>query len=250
MPFEDPTPRSFVVPRLLRQCMAGFKAPAAVTVEDAGAEPRHELRIAPKSELEAELRLIPLGDGRPLSLSLTWESLGARGQHCFQMVVHGAQDRPDMEEDHPIHGVIGVGKNGALTVSTDALDDTSYLVERDLFQRIALLEPLLPTQPVGVGARWHHRQEGRWHNELIEVDMRYELLKHDGSHVVLALTRIFERPEQTVAGRKAGQTRRLDALREETHAILDLDLRSRPIPAARVFDADGRETERIMTAYR
>ena len=37
MPIDDPTPRSFVVPRLLRQCMAGFKAPTPITIEDPGA---------------------------------------------------------------------------------------------------------------------------------------------------------------------------------------------------------------------
>jgi hypothetical protein len=253
MPIDDPTPRSFVVPRLMKQCMAGFRTPPAVKLLVAGAEPRSEVRFVPRSDLEARIGMLSLdpdSDMRSFDLDVVWESQGARGQHCYQMVLRGAQDDPEMEQDHPIHGVLGIGAHGSITVATDALDDTSYRVERELFERVGFVQPLLPSEAIGVGARWRYHREGRFRGELLEIDVDYSLIDRQGSHLVVEADMVLRRPAQTVGGRKPGESLRLEALDRQSRAVLDVDLRERPFPALRLFDDAGHETEQIVTAYR
>jgi hypothetical protein len=255
MPIEDPSPRSFVVPRLLGQCMDGFRQAADVEVIDAGQEPRSELRFVLRPEIQSELLFLPawawggqIEDKRPrYEMDLSWQSHGARGQHCWQFVMRGADADPD---DPPVMGVVGVGQNGAISVSTDALDDDSYIAEGELFRRLALAQPILPEQAVGVGARWRHRADGRLRGELMEIDARYELVAREGSHITLRLERMVSRSAQTIPGKKRGQHQLLDVSSERALAIIDVDLRARPFPSLRVFDDEGRETERIHAAYR
>jgi len=255
IPFEDPSPRSFVLPRLLRQCMAGFSAAPAVELLDGGVEPRTELRFVPRTELEATLLLLPAWSFGPVpkrddsspryDMQLTWSSTGARGQHCYEFVVHGA----DVEQDDelPVMGVVGIAPFGAVSVATDALDDDSYIAEGELFRRLSMVQPLLPPEAVGVGARWRHRAEGHLRGELLEIEATYTLASRRGSHVVLGLERRVRRPSQTVHGH--GGSRRVEARDSHHVAVLDVDLRERPFPSVRLFDATG-ESERIVAAYR
>ena len=248
MPIKSPSPRSFVLPHLLQQCMKGIKAPA-VELEDAGAEPRAELRYVPLHEQEAALLFRPIErQADHYDVTISWSSIGGAGQNCYELVMRGAQDA-EMDEDHPIMGVIGIGPHGATTVATDALDDESYLAEGELFWRMTLLQPRLPTDAVGVGARWRYKNDGRLRGEYIDIDISYTLVSRRGSHLVLEIDRAIRRPAQTVRGRE-GESLRVDDRIQSDRGVVDIDLRERIFPAVRLFDEKGREAERILTAYR
>ncbi|HHH28064.1 MAG TPA: hypothetical protein ENK57_06935, partial [Polyangiaceae bacterium] len=148
IPFEDPSPRSFALPRLVRQCIDGFTEPTPLTIVDRGAEPRRTLRFVPEGDGRGKLTLVGrVGDGAlevEHVLDVGWDALGAKGQTCYQFTLAGALDGELEEESGPVMGVIGVGPHGALTVGTDALDDASYAVEGELMHRIATSQALVP----------------------------------------------------------------------------------------------------------
>jgi hypothetical protein len=254
IPFEDPSPRSFVVPHLIGRCMASFSTEPKVDMIDLGQEPRVQLQFHPPVELEASLQFLPdwsftggvRGDGDlpRYDMDISWKSRGGHGQHCYQFVVEGADED---DEDLPVMGVVGISPRGAMVLATDGLDDDSYAAEVELDRRMA--PPLLPTVPVGVGARWHFRSEGRTRGVLVEVDATYALMARDGNHLQLQLERRIVRPEQTVRGHQGG-SQHLEAFMQHAFITLDVDLQSRPFPAQRLFDAQGHEMERIMAAYR
>ena len=252
IPFEDPSPRSFALPRLVRQCIDGFTEPTPLTIVDRGAEPRRTLRFVPEGDGRGKLTLVGrVGDGAlevEHVLDVGWDALGAKGQTCYQFTLAGALDGELEEESGPVMGVIGVGPHGALTVGTDALDDASYAVEGELMHRIATSQALVPAEPVGVGATWRFETEGHLRGEYVEVQARYELLSHEGGRVRLGVTRHLRRPAQTVRGRK-GEGTRVDDLDETTRGVIEVDLRRSPLPSARWFDDRGVEIEQILVAW-
>jgi len=254
IPFEDPSPRSFAMPRLVRQCIDGFVEPTPLTILDRGAEPRRTLRFAPEREVDGKLTLIGRGDDAQGELAVEhvldvrWDALGAKGQNCYQFTLAGALDGDLEEESGPVMGVIGVGPHGAVTVGTDALDDASYAVEGSLMHRIATSQALVPSEPVGVGARWRFATEGHLRGEYVEIEVGYELLAHDGGHVRLGVERHVRRPAQTVRGRK-GEGTRVEDLDRRERGIVEVDLQRSPLPSARWFDESGREVEQLIAAW-
>ena len=258
VPFDDPSPRSFVLPRLLRQCVEGFSKPAATAIVDLGAEPRRSLRLIPEGERAGMLALVGRregddGEGGALEvqhqLELDWTAQGSKGQTCYQFVLRGALAAASEEETGPVMGVLGVGRQGVITVGTDALDDASYDIEGEMLRRIGMLQPLLPNEPVGAGARWTYHTDGHLRGEYVSIDATYELLAQKGAHVRLGFTRHLRRPAQTIRGRK-GEGERVDELDEEVRGVMELDLRASPLPTARVFDERGHEIEQTILAWR
>jgi hypothetical protein len=252
VPWTDPEPRSFVLPRLLRQCIDGFRDPQPVELLDLGAEPHRSLRLLPQEDTEARLSLVD-EDGGALAvehvLEVTWDATGAQGQACYRFRLVGALGSELEDESGPVMGVIGVGKNGAITVGTDALDDASYDVEGELIHRIGGAQALLPTEPVGVGARWRFATEGHLRGEYVEIEADYRLVRIEGSRLTIAVRRHLRRPAQTVRGRK-GEGERVDALEQTRRGVVEVDLRQSPLPTARWFDEEGREVEQVLTAWR
>jgi hypothetical protein len=268
VPFDDPSPRSFVLPRLLRQCIESFADAPSLVVGDEGAEPRRQLRLVPDrpgagSEGRGSYALAAPAKDAPTRLresippaemqiehvlDLEWQARGARGQHCYQFVLRGALAAQSEEETGPVMGVLGVGRQGAITVSADALDDASYAIEGELLRRVGMVQALLPEQPVGVGATWRHQTDGHLRSEYVRVTADFELLAHEGSRVRLAFRRHLVRPEQTVRGRKGGGTR-VDEIDEHVRGVIEFDLVSSPLPTVRLFDANGREIEQTIVAW-
>lgn len=253
IPFEDPSPRSFALPRLVRQCIDGFAEPVPVTIRDHGAEPRRTLRFLPEGEPLGKLTLVGRdGDGALAVehvLDVRWDARGANGQTCYQFTLAGALDGELEEESGPVMGVIGVGPHGAMTVGTDALDNASYAVEGALMHRIATSQALVPAEPVGLGAKWHFETEGHLRGEYVEIRAHYELLSYDGGRIRLGVERHLRRPAQTVRGRK-GEGTRVDDLDETTRGVVEVDLRRSPLPTARWFDDRGAEIEQLIAAWR
>lgn len=252
IPFEDPSPRSFALPRLVRQCIDGFTEPTPLTILDRGAEPRRTLRFVPDGDAQGKLTLVGRGpEGLAVDhvIDLRWDARGAHGQTCYQFTLAGALDGELEEESGPVMGILGVGAHGAMTVGTDALDDASYDVEGALMHRIATSQALVPSEPVGVGATWRFETEGHLRGEYVEVQAQYELLSHDGGRVRLGVVRHLRRPAQTVRGRK-GEGTRVDDRDETTHGVIEVDLRRSPLPTARWFDDRGEEIEQLIAAWR
>lgn len=253
IPFSDPAPRSFALPRLVRQCRGGFTKPRAVEILDRGAAPRRVLRFLPDKDSEARLTLVGGDEAGPLRvdhvLDVSWDALGVKGQGCYAFRLVGALDAELEAESGPVMGVIGVGPHGAMTVGTDALDDASYRVEGALFHRIVAAQPLVPAEPIGIGAKWQFSTEGHLRGEYVDIDATYELLELEASRVRLGVQRRLRRPEQTVRGRK-GEGRRVEAMDETRWGVVEVDLRRSPLPTARWFDETGREVEQLLVAWR
>ncbi len=253
IPFDDPSPRSFALPRLVRQCIDGFAEPTPLTIVDRGAEPRRALRFVPEGEPVGKLSLVGRDADGALAvehvLDVRWDARGAKGQTCYQFTLAGALDGDLEEESGPVMGVIGVGPHGAMTIGTDALDDASYGVEGALMHRIATSQALMPAEPVGVGAKWHFETEGHLRGEYVEVRAHYELLSHDGGRVRLGVQQHLRRPAQTVRGRK-GEGTRVDDRDETTRGVVEVDLQRSPLPTARWFDDRGEEIEQLIASWR
>ena len=174
---------------------------------------------------------------------------GERGQHCYQFSLSGAL-APELEEESgPVMGVLGLGPYGRLTVGTDALDDASYDVEGMLIQRIGWSQVLVPSEPVGVGARWHFSAEGHLRGEALTIGTAYSLVSWSGSQLRVAVHRSVDRPAQTVRDRK-GRPKSVEALRTVWRGFVEFDLQRSVLPSARWFDENGREIEQIRLAWR
>ncbi|MEZ4442553.1 MAG: hypothetical protein R3B72_25895 [Polyangiaceae bacterium] len=252
IPFVRPSPRSYALPRLVRQCLDGFAEPSAVTIEDYGAEPRRPLRFVPVKERLAKMALVKEdADGKlevERVLHLSWDAQGGHGQHCYKFELRGALDEALEEESGPVMGVLGIGPHGALMVGTDALDDASYDVEGQLLHRIGFSQPLLPAEPVGVGARWVYATDGHLRGEFVDLRMTYQLLEMTGTKLRLSMDQEVDRPAQTVRGRK-GEGTRVEAERRRYRALMEVDLVKAPLPTVRFFDAEGREVEQIVVGW-
>ena len=128
------------------------------------------------------------------------------------------------------------------------LDDASYDVEGQLLHRIGFSQPLLPAEPVGVGARWVYATDGHLRGEFVDLRMTYQLLEMTGTKLRLSMDQEVDRPAQTVRGRK-GEGTRVEAERRRYRALMEVDLVKAPLPTVRFFDAEGREVEQIVVGW-
>ncbi|RLB63913.1 MAG: hypothetical protein DRI90_05815 [Deltaproteobacteria bacterium] len=250
MPLSPLAPRTFTLPGLLDRCLAGSKHTPTVALLDPGKPPHKRLRFIPRSGIESQIRLLtaPAFGTAEYTLETEWHDAGARGNTCHRFTLRGGLDPEDDEAD-PIVGVIALTQLGAMGVWTDGLDPTSRRIEHELSDRLALTVPLLPREPVGVGARWRYRDEGSRRGVKLAIDVHYELLARQGNQINLRVERHVDQ--------EAGVRRTADGTRQEVEAAhitrivaLDFDLRERPFPSARAFDEQGREVERIIPAFR
>ena len=249
MPLTSPAPRELVLPHLSRRCLKRRPAQPRLELVEAGAEPRQRLRLVPRGGLEAQIRLLDgpsFEDGR-YTVTTEWIDAGRRGQTCHRFTLLGGLD-PEDDPDDPIVGVLAVGSHGAIALSTDGLDPTSQRVEQELREMLATVDPLLPKAAVGVGARWRHRDEGWKGGEMVELTAEYRLRSLEGSHLVVEVEQRWKRPAGTAYVR--GKRRAVEERSWRRWAVLDFDLRQRPLPSARFFDEQGREVARIAVAYR
>lgn len=240
------TPREMVLPYLSNECLRSHPRGEVVRVLEAGSAPQRELRFV-HTERNASLKLMTQApfEVADYVVETDWIDAGVRGQGCYQFEVSGPRTS---HIGDPVVGVAKIAARGTTSYMTDALDDKSYEVERDLAWALDRTDPLLPAQPVGVGAVWRVKAEGHRSGELLEIDVYYRLTALEGSHVVLDVMRTVHRPAQRIRGPK-GYSKQVEAVTTKERGILDFDLRSRPLPNGRFWDENGKEVMRVVAAY-
>ena len=249
-PWRTQGSREYALPYLERTCLAE-KQKQTVTLLDAGAEPRKPLRFFPREDLEASLAIFEAPEFTDSDVTLTLETIGkgASGQTCYRFFAQGAHPEPDKDADNPIVGVLRIGSHGDMGLATDALDVHSYAAERDLFWALVLAQPRLPSEPVGIGARWRFRARGRRGGELFALDFVYELVERNGSRVELAVDRHIVRPAQDIQGPR-GFAMSVDELDSYDLGRLELDLVDAPLASFSFYDEAGKPTVSVRAGYR
>lgn len=240
------TPREMVLPYLSKECLRSVPRGEHVQLIETGAAPHRKLRLL-HGEQRVALKLLatPPFASPDYVVHTEWIDAGARGQGCHQFEVSGPKTS---HIGDPVVGVLKISRRGTTSYATDALDTKSYEVERDLAWALDRTDPILPTEPVGVGAVWRVKAEGHRSGELIEIDAYYRLSSLDGSRVVLDVMRTTHRPAQRIRGPK-GYSKKVKAVTTKERGVLDFDLRSRPIPNGRFWDDKGKEVMRVQAAY-
>ncbi len=240
------SPREMVLPYLSKECLGSAPRGERVAVLDRGAAPQRALMFVHRP-LSASIRIAtdaPFDDAGYV-VNTEWIDVGVRGQGCHTFEVSGPRTS---HIGDPVVGVTKIQKRGTTSYATDALDGKSYEVERDLAWALDRTDPVLPREPVGVGASWRVTAEGHRSGELIEMDVIYRLTALEGSHVVLDVMRRVHRPAQRVRGPR-GYQKRVEAVTHHERGVLDFDLRRRPIPSGRFWNEKGEEIVRIDVAY-
>lgn len=240
------TSREMVLPYLSNECLRAAPRGEAVHVLERGSAPHRELRFVHTAR-NASLKLMTEApfEAADYVIETSWIDAGAKGQACYQFEVGGPRTS---HIGDPVVGVAKIAARGTTSYVTDALDTKSYEVERDLAWALDRTDPILPAEPVGVGAVWRVAAEGHRSGELLEIDVSYRLTALEGSHVVLDVVRRVHRPAQRIRGPK-GYSKQVEAITTKERGILDFDLRSRPLPNGRFWDENGKEVMRVLAAY-
>ena len=241
------SPREMVLPYLSKECLTTRPRGEVVRVLESGQAPQQKLRFM-HVEGEASLKLMLKApfDTPEYLVETEWIDAGSRGQGCHLFEVTGPRTS---HIGDPVVGVAQIAARGTTSYKTDALDQKSYEVERDLAWALDRIDPILPEQPVGVGAVWRVNADGQRSGERLEIDVHYRLTSLSGSHVVLEVVRMVHRPAQRIRGPK-GYSKQVKAMTTKERGVLDFDLRSRPIPNGRFWDEKGTELMRVVAAYR
>jgi hypothetical protein len=241
------TSREMVLPYLTRQCLEAVVERPRVELVSAGAPPQRRLRLHAAAGRAAQIRVLlpPRFEGGDYLVDTEWIDVGVSGQGCHEFEVSGPKTA---HIGDPVVGVAGVAASGATAFMTDALDAKSFAVERDLFWLLDRTDPVLPDEPIGVGATWHLSTEGMRAGELLESSVSYRLAKIDGSAVTLEVVRTVHRPAQRIQD-PLGKSHKVKEMTIREVGVLDFDLRRRPFPNARFWDDKGNEVLRVAVAY-
>jgi hypothetical protein len=242
------SPREMVLPYLSKECLRSIPRGEHVQVLDEGAAPQRKLRFV-HGEQDVSIHLLSADRGfaRPdYVVDMEWIDTGVRGQGCHQFEVSGPKTS---HIGDPVVGVAKISVTGTTSYATDALDEKSYEVERDLAWALDRTDPLLPQEPVGVGAVWRVHAEGQRSGERLEIDAYYKLTSLQSSHATVEVMRTVRRPAQRIRGPR-GYSKKVKAKTTRERGVLDFDLRKRPIASGRFWDDKGREIVRIQVAYR
>jgi hypothetical protein len=241
------TPREMALPYLTRQCLEARPESARAVLVSPGKEPRRRLRLLASGGRDAQIKVLepPGFASGPYVIDTEWIDVGVGGQGCHEFEVSGPKTS---HIGDPVVGIAGVSASGSTAFMTDALDDKSFAVERDLYWLLDRTDPMLPDEPVGPGAVWRYQSEGLRAGELIEADLTYHLASLEGTAVRLEVVRSVRRPEQRIQD-PLGKSHKVDEMTIREVGVLDFDLRSRPFPSARFFDETGKEVLRVAVAY-
>ncbi len=258
---------------LCRVCLvfAMVSSPAAwaqdrVVVLDPGQEPRQELRYTPKKAKTEEMRMtmdmamgmsmagvdMPSTRIPPIIMDMDLQDVttAKNGDVSYRFVLSGVavgeagEATPGMSEAllaslNPLVGTAGsvrISSTGqTLDWSLQPPPGADATTINNMKQGMANSSAVLPTEAVGVGARWEQHSTVQSNGLEVQQVTVYELVQLDKQHLDLKLTVQQNAPAQTFAppGLPPGATARLDSMSTQGQGTTAVRL-DRLVPTGRI----------------